>query len=52
MIERGGVVVYSPLSAREYANYHGLGDPLRQVPDGGHATGGSEGVAPYERRDG
>ena len=23
-IERGGVVVYSPLSAREYANYHGL----------------------------
>ena len=24
-VERGGVEVYSPLSAREYANYHGLG---------------------------
>ena len=24
-VERGGVAVYSPLSAREYANYHGLG---------------------------
>ena len=24
-MERGGVDVYSPLSAREYANYHGLG---------------------------
>ena len=23
-VERGGVAVYSPLSAREYANYHGL----------------------------
>ena len=23
-VERGGVEVYSPLSAREYANYHGL----------------------------
>ena len=23
-MERGGVDVYSPLSAREYANYHGL----------------------------
>ena len=24
-VERGGVEVYSPLSAREFANYHGLG---------------------------
>ena len=42
-VERGGVAVYSPLSAREYANYHGLERGPRQGPAGDHTTGGAEG---------
>ena len=51
-VERGGVDVYSPLSAREYANYHGLELRFAKGPDGGHATGGAGGAVPHGRRDG